>query len=107
LTASDLPPPDTAPVGTPTRPFDLGWFDLAEPVVGTRWEVRHHDAEILDRWRSALEAGDGLEVDRIVSASRADRTRTSSRALHGSLLGRRRSDRMGDLDHGGGGPGRA
>lgn len=84
MTAADVPAFDEAP---------SRWFDLAEPVPGHRWEVRLHDAEIIDRWRTALEAGDGVEVDRIVSASREDRTRPSSRSVRDGLLGRRPDER--------------
>jgi hypothetical protein len=86
MTVADIPP-----FGDPPR----SWFDLAAPVRGHRWEVRAHDAEIIDRWRTALEAGDGVEVDRIVSASREDRTRPSSRSVRDGLLGRR-SDQPGE-----------
>lgn len=84
MTAADALPYDEPPPR---------WFDLAEPVTGHRWEVRVRDAEIIDRWRTALEAGDGVEVDRIVSTSREDRTRPSSRALRDGLLGRRPNER--------------
>lgn len=77
----------------PQPRFDHRWFDLDEPIAVPRWHVPHHDAEILDRWRSALEAGDGGEVERIVRATRADRSRPASRALHDALLGRAPTDR--------------
>ena len=46
-----------------------------------------HRRDVIDRWRSALERGDGDEVDLLVRLSRADRLEGVRSGRLGPMLG--------------------
>lgn len=57
------------------------------PAPGSRLSQAHAHNDLIDRWRTALERGDGAEVDRIVGLSRTYRREGATAGLLGPMLG--------------------